>query len=66
VFFWFFVLFYLSLFCEKSSYLCGPGCSQTHYVAQVGHELLLLLPQPLSAGITGVAHYAWIFHCCYL
>lgn len=52
------VLFCFILFWDSIS-LCSPGWLQTHYVAQAGHKLLvLLLFSLLCAGITVVYHHA--------
>jgi hypothetical protein len=37
---------------------CSIGCPGTHYVAQAGLELMILLPLPPSAGITNMSTYA--------
>jgi hypothetical protein len=40
--------------------LSFPGWPGTHYVAQSGLELAILLPHPLSAMIAGVHHPSWL------
>lgn len=49
---------FCSVFRGRVSLCNSPGCPGTCFVAQAGLELtVILLPQPLSAGIKNMCHY---------
>jgi hypothetical protein len=48
---------------RKLGSLCTPGWPETHYVLQAVLELIILLPQPPSVGITGMNHHTQLNGC---
>ena len=53
-----FIKFCLFVFIQARVSLCSSSCPRTHYVDQVGLELIeIRLPLPPSAGIKDVLHH---------